>query len=253
MGKKSKTKPSKADAVSTTKLTGRELAVTLADLYLKSRTRYARENDCRHGAPTNHAEFPTLDQDIKHMLGHCMQAFEKGGNMHNLLMWFVKEYGHKANDRFVRHLQAAAVNYLVEYKCYRSCRAMMYCMKMAETIMEARGMHNFESTIDSFCLWVASTETDLEMMRYLGKRTPCSCVNSFKQALKQKTRTAECKCCHKIRPKQELLYCSECKTIPYCSAQCQKKHWPHHKELCQTFVRAQAKRQMDELLGRKVC
>eukprot|EP01094_Clydonella_sp_ATCC50884_P011220 TRINITY_DN21015_c0_g1_i1.p1 TRINITY_DN21015_c0_g1~~TRINITY_DN21015_c0_g1_i1.p1 ORF type:complete len:416 (+),score=97.65 TRINITY_DN21015_c0_g1_i1:52-1248(+) len=31
----------------------------------------------------------------------------------------------------------------------------------------------------------------------------------------------------------KLLACSRCKSVRYCSAACQRKHWPEHKKLCE--------------------
>ncbi len=35
-----------------------------------------------------------------------------------------------------------------------------------------------------------------------------------------------------ICSKESTKYCSTCKKIYYCSAECQKKHWPEHKKVC---------------------
>ncbi|KAJ7114325.1 hypothetical protein C8R44DRAFT_227342 [Mycena epipterygia] len=41
-----------------------------------------------------------------------------------------------------------------------------------------------------------------------------------------------CTNCHKIDPDLKLSRCGRCKEAWYCSKECQKKHWPKHKEFC---------------------
>ena len=43
--------------------------------------------------------------------------------------------------------------------------------------------------------------------------------------------TSSCRVCGK---QDELKNCSRCKSVKYCSVECQKKDWPQHKESCQT-------------------
>ena len=40
-----------------------------------------------------------------------------------------------------------------------------------------------------------------------------------------------CLGCH--QPVAKIKLCSRCKTAVYCSAECQRKHWPKHKRDCQ--------------------
>jgi len=43
----------------------------------------------------------------------------------------------------------------------------------------------------------------------------------------------KCECCGKRESlDEEFARCSRCQTIPYCSRDCQKKHWKQHKTTC---------------------
>ncbi|GJE85350.1 zinc finger MYND domain-containing protein [Phanerochaete sordida] len=44
----------------------------------------------------------------------------------------------------------------------------------------------------------------------------------------------KCKTCAKDREAagRKLMLCGGCKVVNYCSAACQKQHWPDHKDEC---------------------
>ena len=52
----------------------------------------------------------------------------------------------------------------------------------------------------------------------------------FVQRLGDATRT--CVVCNKFTLGKKLKRCSRCKCVEYCSVDCQKAHWRHHKKLC---------------------
>src|SRR5260221_10863486 len=43
-----------------------------------------------------------------------------------------------------------------------------------------------------------------------------------------------CFICANSSTTHTLFYCSGCRNVRYCSKECQKKHWPEHKEECKT-------------------
>ncbi|KAF8912663.1 hypothetical protein CPB85DRAFT_1434298 [Mucidula mucida] len=54
-------------------------------------------------------------------------------------------------------------------------------------------------------------------------------TTTFKTAQRQ-TRT--CRQCSASEPSITVFQCSRCKYIFYCSPECQRAHWPYHKEMC---------------------
>ena len=47
-----------------------------------------------------------------------------------------------------------------------------------------------------------------------------------------------CLLCQKEGRSPPLRKCSQCEIAYYCSKECQKAHWPRHKELADTARRA---------------
>eukprot|EP00657_Telonema_sp_P-1_P001933 TRINITY_DN14716_c0_g1_i1.p1 TRINITY_DN14716_c0_g1~~TRINITY_DN14716_c0_g1_i1.p1 ORF type:complete len:151 (-),score=46.75 TRINITY_DN14716_c0_g1_i1:72-524(-) len=73
-------------------------------------------------------------------------------------------------------------------------------------------------------------------------RFPCpSCGTSFPSPMKMRTHAKTCqppspssdKHCACCRPEEgKLSRCSRCRTVWYCSRDCQSKHWKQHKDRC---------------------
>ena len=54
-------------------------------------------------------------------------------------------------------------------------------------------------------------------------------------ALPEKEKSHHCSCCLKLYCHTQLLQCSGCQSVWYCSVRCQKAHWPKHKVLCKAI------------------
>jgi predicted esterase len=50
--------------------------------------------------------------------------------------------------------------------------------------------------------------------------------------------SSECTNCEKVLTGAHRLRCGACKTAIYCSAECQKIHWPNHKPICKQIAAA---------------
>jgi hypothetical protein len=80
--------------------------------------------------------------------------------------------------------------------------------------------------------------TDREMVLFLSKQIPCSCLDEDKKNAKQAPKTGRCAYCCSEGLKLELKKCSQCKSVQYCSKKCQVADWKAgHKKDCETFKR----------------
>ena len=48
-----------------------------------------------------------------------------------------------------------------------------------------------------------------------------------------------CYVCKGFAEGREILFCSRCRWMKYCSKECQKQNWPEHKSLCKIIANAQ--------------
>jgi hypothetical protein len=80
--------------------------------------------------------------------------------------------------------------------------------------------------------------TDRGMVLFLSKQIPCSCLDESEKNAKQAAKTRRCTYCSSEGLKMELKKCSQCKSVQYCSKECQVADWrAGHKKECDMWQR----------------
>ncbi len=94
---------------------------------------------------------------------------------------------------------------------------------------QARSMLDIKATMQKL-------NTDREVILFLSREIPCSCLDVGKKSAKQLPKTRRCQYCSKEDLKVELKKCSQCKMSQYCSKECQVADWKRgHKKECEGF------------------
>jgi hypothetical protein len=94
------------------------------------------------------------------------------------------------------------------------------------TALDAKTMHDWRATTEKIA-------TDRELILFLSKQIPCSCLMEDKKNAKQAPKTGRCRYCCSVDLKGELRKCSQCKSVQYCSRECQVADWKAgHKKDC---------------------
>jgi hypothetical protein len=83
------------------------------------------------------------------------------------------------------------------------------------------------------------------LVKYLRKSIPCKCLDEKYEEVKSITKMGfcwnpQCSIPDRMVVRKSMLYCTRCRQVNYCSAECQKAHWPKHKEFCDEHVGARA-------------
>ena len=72
-----------------------------------------------------------------------------------------------------------------------------------------------------------------DVVKFVAKRLPCTCLKKLHRAARKKVgKEAICAGCRKRFPRSQLRVCTGCMMAEYCSKECQRAHWPHHKLYC---------------------
>jgi len=106
-------------------------------------------------------------------------------------------------------------------------QAVMNCPKICETYMTI--------SFDEECGY---NPADLHtLVKLFRKRIPCCCLDEKYEEVKGVTKMGWCfnPQCNLLRVKRsKTMYCDRCRSVTYCSPECQRTHWPRHKPLCDT-------------------
>ena len=98
------------------------------------------------------------------------------------------------------------------------------------------------SDLSTMKLYDIIQANDKMILTYFRKRTSCSCLDEKRKEYKGVKKTG--KCCNdqcplpgRVAERSSLLYCTACKLIQYCSAECQKVNWKYHKHQCTSIAK----------------
>jgi hypothetical protein len=99
-----------------------------------------------------------------------------------------------------------------------------------------RGMpvesQNMQTMLD-YQASIGKIETERGLVLFVSKQIPCSCLDESKENAKQAPKTGRCRHCNSEDLKLELKKCSQCKSVQYCSKECQVAAWrAGHKKEC---------------------
>ena len=72
-----------------------------------------------------------------------------------------------------------------------------------------------------------------DTVKFVAKRVPCTCLKELQSATRKKVaKVGQCFGCYKRFPRSELHVCTGCMLNEYCSKECQRANWSHHKPYC---------------------
>ena len=82
-------------------------------------------------------------------------------------------------------------------------------------------------------------------VKYFWRRIRCSCLDEKYEEVKSIPKIGKCfnpQCTHPNRTveRSKLRCCSRCRSVTYCSRECQAEDWSVHKELCDEVAAARA-------------
>jgi hypothetical protein len=108
-------------------------------------------------------------------------------------------------------------------------------------LAEGEGSKNYKETLENleketiaFSKKIRDLAHDGErsVTRFFAKRISCNCLKDKYDRVKHQIKMGECFGCGKKMGFNNLLYCTRCSVVNYCSKKCQVEHWPRHKGKC---------------------
>jgi hypothetical protein len=80
--------------------------------------------------------------------------------------------------------------------------------------------------------------SDYDLIAFLKKQTRCHCLDALLRRTPETGRCTNYNMCGTEVSKAKLMLCSRCKVEQYCSKDCQRILWPHHKKVCKDLIGA---------------
>jgi len=76
------------------------------------------------------------------------------------------------------------------------------------------------------------TKTDRGTVLYLAGEIPCNCLSAMSAKFEAEPSTRKCGACEVQKTSQQMMKCSGCHVVAYCSRECQLADWKAHKPVC---------------------
>jgi hypothetical protein len=125
-----------------------------------------------------------------------------------------------------------------------NCRMSAVLARFFEQWLKVK-VHRIQACID----WPKVVESgggdEHTVVKYFWRSIRCSCLDEKYEEVKSVTKMGICfnlHCAHQRRTveRSKLRCCSRCRSITYCSRECQVADWSSHKELCDKVAAAKA-------------
>eukprot|EP00984_Skeletonema_dohrnii_P001339 scaffold418_cov92-Skeletonema_dohrnii-CCMP3373.AAC.2 len=82
------------------------------------------------------------------------------------------------------------------------------------------------------------------LVKFFRKRIPCCCLDAKYEEVKATAKMGLCfnlQCKFRRVERCKTMYCSRCRSVTYCSPECQEAHWSQHKPVCDAKAAIRAK------------
>lgn len=131
-------------------------------------------------------------------------------------------------------------NMAMALQCCHLVMTMEYFIKVGHEQFVTR-LRTSDDTVRRECPWwgewnrdLMDVDTERDVVRFLAKRCPaqCRCLHNTKKGCKEDPKERSCHKCSKLVLIENLLVCSRCEVVSYCSPVCQQAHWDSHRDFC---------------------
>ena len=124
---------------------------------------------------------------------------------------------------------------------------------LLRTLLEHRADPSLERAQDgSTALHLAAFQGNRECMKLFAPLTSPEALADVSRlvpaAMREKLQLRTCMRCGKMsfRVVEKIKRCNDCRTVRYCSRECQVAHWPEHKLECKKLAAARKKKEEEE-------
>ena len=130
----------------------------------------------------------------------------------------------------------------------------MYAAQAIVVLENYNGTDDIDSVINSRVVvskWenlrVSGSSERRDCLKFYRKRIACKCLKKLHlEARKTIPKLGVCEHCEQEKERASLSVCSRCMMDQYCSKECQIADWPGHEMICDKYVSAACKNDMEE-------